>query len=88
MHDIHLLRRLREKLSIGNRRAIHLNALPGNLLNRLDAMQLALLDPHMPARFLNTLLTKPQFQFTASYQRSDKSIDQLSDEERQELNLS
>lgn len=86
MHDIHLLRRLREKLSIGNRRAIHLNALPGNLLNRLDAMQLALLDPHMPARFLNTLLTKPQFQFTASYQRSDKSIDQLSDEERQELN--
>lgn len=84
-HDIYLLRRLKEKLTIGNRRSVHLNALPGKLLNRLDPMQLELLHPQFPARFLETLLTKHQFSFTASYQRPDKSIDQLSVEERQAL---
>ena len=67
MHDLPFLQNLKGKLSQGNRRSIYLNALPGNLLSRLDALQLEQLAPNLPLLFLDKLLDNPKFDLPLSY---------------------
>jgi len=38
--NLEFLKRLKQKLQIGNTRSIHLNAIPGRLATRLDAYDL------------------------------------------------
>lgn len=85
MPDLQFLDLLRQKLTIGNRRSIHLNVLPGSRLNRLDVNHLSLLTPYLPQDFLQVLLKKPKFSFTLAYQRVEKNIDRLPLEEQQAL---
>ncbi|HRK25761.1 MAG TPA: AAA domain-containing protein [Chitinophagales bacterium] len=63
------LQQLRQKLTTGNRRSIHLSALPGNLLNRADLIQLNLLQDKLAEKLLDTLLTKNQFRLTLGYDK-------------------
>lgn len=63
MIDLPFLQLLRQKLSVGNRRSIHLNALPSRQLNRLDIHQLHWLNAELPTQLLQKLLTEPIFQF-------------------------
>lgn len=58
-----LLQLLRQKLTIGNRRSIHLNALPGNLLNRVDVASLDLLQSKLASKLITHLLTRPNLAY-------------------------
>ena len=63
MATTEFLTRLKEKLSTGNRRSIHLNALPGSRVKRLDLSDLGIAGRGLDDKFLETLLTKPRFRF-------------------------
>ena len=64
--DPYFIRRLLEKLKVGNRRSIHLSAPPGNQLAKLDLFDLGQIDPEMPSQFITTLLSKKAFKFPIS----------------------
>lgn len=81
MHEIFFLEQLKQKLSTGNRRSIHLDALPEKRLTRLDPMSLSVFDESVPLQFLNTLLSKPKFTFSIRYNTTNKSVHELSSEE-------
>ncbi len=83
--NLSFLRRLEEKLSTGNRRSIHLNALPGRALNRLDVHDTHLLEEALPQQFLKKLLTKAKFSFVFSHQYSRQTLHALPEGELQAL---
>lgn len=85
MYDPKLLQLLKQKLSAGNRRSIHLNALPSNLLNRLDAHHLEQLQEGLPYRFLDALLTQPRFEIVLSYRNAQKPLHNLRPDEQKNL---
>lgn len=64
--DPYFIRRLLEKLKVGNRRSIHLSAPPGNQLAKLDLFDLGQIDPEMPGQFITTLLSRRTFKFPIS----------------------
>ncbi|BDS15263.1 AAA domain-containing protein [Aureispira anguillae] len=61
--DIRFLKNLQEKLSAGNFRSIHLNALPKRYLTRLDLADLDTLSEGTSKQFLEVLFTQAQFDF-------------------------
>lgn len=65
------LQSLQSKLKGGNARSIHLNALPGRLATRLDLKQLDLIENGLAKSFLDTLLTKANFEFKISFDKID-----------------
>ncbi len=70
-----LLIELQKRLKIGNRRGVHLNAIPKNSTYKLDFSNLSIIDEHLPYHFLETLLTKKKFNFEISWK--DVDIDLL-----------
>lgn len=86
MYDTALIQRLRQKLSYGNRRSIHLNALPGNLLTRLDAIGLDQLQAGLSDRFLAQLLDQTTFELTLAFKPPvGKSLHELTPDEQKAL---
>ena len=84
------LEKLLSKLTIGNGRSIHLNAVPGKLKTRLDVADLAITEENKKedttARdFLNTLLTKDKFSFKISWNK--KNLNNMSDDIKQKLHI-
>lgn len=79
-----LLQLLRQKLTIGNRRSIHLNALPGNLLNRVDVASLDLLQSKLASKLITHLLNSPKFSLPITYDYP-KSIHSLPADEQKVL---
>ena len=84
------LEKLLSKLTIGNGRSIHLNAVPGKLKTRLDVTDLAITEENKKedatARdFLNTLLTKDKFSFKISWNK--KNLNNMSDDTKQKLHI-
>ncbi|MDB5152299.1 MAG: hypothetical protein JWR54_1050 [Mucilaginibacter sp.] len=65
------LQALQNKLKGGNARSIHLNALPGRLVTRLDLKQLDVIENGLALRFLETIFTKSSFEFKLSYDNID-----------------
>ena len=53
MVDIDFLKRLRQKLQIGNSRSIHLNAYPGRYAMRLDLSDLNFIRKELPELFIS-----------------------------------
>lgn len=65
------LQSLQSKLKGGNSRSIHLNALPGRLATRLDLNQFNIIEEGLADRFLDTLLSKSNFEFRVSFDMVD-----------------
>lgn len=71
--DKNFIKKLLEKLQVGNARSIHLNALPGRLLTRLDLFALTQIDDknsqekNTAEKFIDTLLSEDVFKFDISY---------------------
>ena len=57
---------LKQRLKTGDSRSVHLNALTGKYLTRLDLASFELIKENTARRFLNTLLSKPDFKFEVS----------------------
>ena len=52
-----LLTELQNRLKVGNRRGVHLNAIPGRSRYKFDLNRLSHLDEKLPQEFINALLT-------------------------------
>ncbi len=73
------------KLKVGNRRGIHLNALPGRHRSRLDLKDLDIVSERLSEDFLSELTEKPEFSFEISF--DGVAINDLKDKEKEELFL-
>ncbi len=61
-----LFRELQKKLKIGNRRGVHLNAIPNRSRYKLDFNNLGQIDETYPKDFIQKLLTTPDLDFKYS----------------------
>lgn len=75
------LQELQRKLKIGNRTSTHLNALPKKSNYKLDVTTLSIIDKQLPKSFLDTLLSKSEFNFEISWQ--NKNIDLFNLDEKE-----
>lgn len=84
-YDQKFIKTLRQKLTVGNARSVHLNSLPGRYATRLDLSNLSSVKESLPDDFIKTLLSKPNFNFEISLNHLDTS--KLDEEERIKVNL-
>lgn len=80
-----ILTELQNRLKIGNRRGVHLNAIPGNSRYKLDLKRFSLLDKNLPEKFIEALLTKPQLSFKINQRRINTDLNTLKNEEQKDL---
>lgn len=64
------LKKLKQKLQVGNTRSIHLNSYPGRLAARLDLFELSNIRQNLPQDFLKKLLSNPLFDFKFKIEQS------------------
>ena len=94
--DKNFIKKLLEKLKIGNTRSIHLNALPGRSATRLDLYALSQIDQKSkenensnvlgtPEQFIETILNNESFSFDISYDGID--LGNLDEDEKKKLAL-
>jgi superfamily I DNA and/or RNA helicase/very-short-patch-repair endonuclease len=83
--DKNFIKRLLEKLKVGNARSIHLNAIPGRSATRLDLFQLSHVNQGMPHDFIETILNNDSFSFVISYDKID--LGDIDEEEKKKLAL-
>ncbi|UUV21127.1 AAA domain-containing protein [Paenimyroides aestuarii] len=72
------------KLKVGNRRGVHLNAIPGNSRYKFDLARLAEIYPSLPERFILDLLTLKNMNFSFSIHdkaTSDQNVELVELEE-------
>ncbi|MEI6326813.1 MAG: AAA domain-containing protein [Candidatus Roizmanbacteria bacterium] len=69
--DVSFIKRLLDKLKVGNSRSIHLNAIPGRSATRLDLYQLNNIDGSISTNFIETILNNDAFSFNISFDKID-----------------
>lgn len=84
MFSSELLRQLQNRLKVGNRRGVHLNAIPQRSRYKLDINHLRLVDEGFPEKFLETLLTQPKFKLKLNASTSRLKL--LPEESKNQLN--
>lgn len=77
-----LLLELQNRLKVGSRRGVHLNAIPGKSRYKFDISRLSNIDKDIPKNFLNALLSKPNLKFKISWKDNVPDLN-LIDEENQ-----
>jgi hypothetical protein len=65
-----LLLELQKRLKVGNRKGVHLNAVPGNSRYKFDITRLRHIDKDLPEKFIGVLLDKQSFNFRISWKDS------------------
>ena len=83
--DESFIKKLLDKLKIGNSRSIHLNAIPGHSTTRLDLFQLSDIETNIPKNFIDMLLSNESFSFEISYDKLD--LGKLDEDEKKRLTL-
>jgi len=83
--DKKFIKKLLDKLKVGNTRSIHLNALPGRAATRLDLYQLSQIEENFPQDFIEMLLNNDSFSFPISYDKID--LGKLDEDEKKKLTL-
>lgn len=83
--DRNFIKKLLDKLKVGNARSIHLNAIPGRSATRLDLCQLESVDGGMPSDFIETILNKESFSFSVSYDKIE--LGEINEDEKKTLAL-
>jgi len=83
--DKKFIKKLLDKLKVGNTRSIHLNAIPGRAATRLDLSQLSQIEENFPKDFIDTLLNNDSFSFPISYDKIELS--ELDEDEKKKLTL-
>ena len=83
--DEKFIKKLLDKLRVGNTRSIHLNAIPGRALTRLDLFQLSQIENDFPQEFIKTILNNDSFSFPISYDKIE--LGELDKDEKRKLEL-
>ncbi len=79
------LNELQKRLKIGNRRGVHLNALPGSSRYKFDFTRLAHIEEGLPQRFLDALLSQQPLKFRISWKDNVPDLNLLFEEEQIQL---
>jgi hypothetical protein len=80
-----LLTELQNRLKVGNRRGVHLNAIPGRSRYKFDLNRLSYLDEKLPQEFISDLLTKQPLRFKISWKDNVPDLNSLFEEDQTQL---
>lgn len=79
------LSELQRRLKIGNRRGVHLNAIPANSRYKFDISRLSNIDKNLPNNFIKALLTEKPLKFRISWKDNVPDLDSLFEEDEIQL---
>lgn len=77
-----LLTELQRRLKIGNRRGVHLNAIPANSRYKFDLNRLSHIDKNLPDNFIKALLSEQPLKFRISWKENVPDLNSLFEEEQ------
>ena len=80
-----LIKELQNRLKIGNRRGVHLNAIPANSRYKFDFSRLAQIDKNLPKNFVDSLLSEQPLKFKISWKDNVPDLNSLIEEEQSQL---
>lgn len=79
------LTELQRRLKIGNRRGVHLNAIPANSRYKFDLNRLSYIDKNLPDNFIKSLLTEQPLKFRISWKDNVPDLNSLFEEDQTQL---
>ena len=80
-----LLVELQNRLKVGNRRGVHLNAIPARSRYKFDLTRLSHIDENLPKNFINSLLTELPLKFKISWKDNVPDLNSLFEEDQTQL---
>lgn len=80
-----LLTELQNRLKVGSRRGVHLNAITGHSRYKFDITRLSHIDENLPQNFLNALLSELPLKFKVSWKDNVPDLNSLYEEDQTEL---
>jgi superfamily I DNA and/or RNA helicase/very-short-patch-repair endonuclease len=80
-----ILNELQKRLKIGNRRSIHLNAIPAKSRYKFDVTRLAYIDKDLPNDFIQSLLSDNPLKFRISWKDNVVDINSLFEDDQLQL---
>lgn len=80
-----LLTELQRRLKIGNRRGVHLNAIPANSRYKFDLNRLSHIDQNLPDNFIKALLSEQPLKFRISWKDNVPDLNSLFEDEQTQL---
>ena len=83
--NIKLLSELQRRLKIGNRRGVHLNAIPQKSRYKFDLHRLSFIDKNLPDKFIQSLLTELPLKFKISWKNNVPDLNTLFEEDKNQL---
>ncbi|PKA98742.1 superfamily I DNA and/or RNA helicase [Flavobacteriaceae bacterium MAR_2009_75] len=80
-----LLIELQNRLKVGSRRGVHLNAIPARSRYKFDFTRLSHIDENLPNNFINSLLTELPLKFKVSWKDNVPDLNSLFEEDQTQL---
>ena len=80
-----LLIELQNRLKVGSRRGVHLNAIPARSRYKFDLMRLSHINENLPANFINALLTQLPLKFKISWKDNVPDLNSLFEDDQTQL---
>ncbi|MCT4697614.1 AAA domain-containing protein [Tenacibaculum haliotis] len=80
-----LLIELQNRLKVGSRRGVHLNAIPARSRYKFDLTRLSHIDENLPANFINALLTELPLKFKISWKDNVPDLNSLFEDDQTQL---
>lgn len=80
-----LLEQLQNRLKVGNRRGVHLNAIPNRSRYKFDLNRLSHLEKNLPQNFINALLSENPLKFNVSWKENVPDLNSLFEEEQTQI---
>jgi superfamily I DNA and/or RNA helicase/very-short-patch-repair endonuclease len=80
-----LLNELQRRLKIGNRRGVHLNAIPANSRYKFDLTRLSYIDKNLPGNFVRSLLSEQPLKFRISWKDNVPDLNTIFEEDQTQL---
>ena len=80
-----LLTELQNRLKVGSRRGVHLNAITGRSRYKFDITRLSHIDENLPQNFINALLSELPLKFKVSWKDNVPDLNSLFEEDQTQL---
>lgn len=80
-----LLTELQNRLKVGSRRGVHLNAITGRSRYKFDITRLSNIDENLPQKFINALLSELPLKFRVSWKDNVPDLNSLFEEDQTQL---
>lgn len=80
-----LLLELQNRLKVGSRRGVHLNAIPARSRYKFDLTRLSHIDENLPQNFINALLSEQHLKFKVSWKDNVPDLNSLLEDDQVQL---